>query len=236
MSKKSKIFFIATGLVPILGVLSSPPDAMLLIYTVFVAALLYREKLLGTVAKIRLSARWKFLFLMIAAGLLAETLAWTSNYLAREAQPALLHPQLIPDLILGIGFYSGWALSWMIAHRFWRFTLLQVFLATGISGIWTEGVGAAFLNIMQTFLTNPLSALYGILYLVAVYGSIAGLAYLPVAAEFNKSERRNHPLKYPTIWILLFFVAQLTTGVVMILAGFLELIPLARPIWEHPFF
>lgn len=236
MNKKSKIFFIATGLAPILGILNWPPDTLLLIYTMFVAALLFRERLAAVVARIRLSARWKFLFLMIVSGILTETLAWMSNFLAREPRPALFHPQLIPDLILGIGFYSGWAVAWLIVHRFWRFSFLSVFLATGLSGVWTEQNGTVFVNLIQALFVNPLSALFGVLYLVVVYGSIAGLAYLPVAGELNSLERSNNLLKYPAVWILLFFVVYLTTGTARILADFLKLIPEARPIWEHPFF
>ena len=236
MNKKNKIFFIVTGLVPVFGILSWPPDTMLLIYTVFAVALLFRERLTGAIAKIQLSARWKFLFLMIVSGLLAEILAWTSSYLAREAQPALLHPQLIPDLILGMGFYGGWAVAWLVAHRFWHFTLFQVFLATGLSGIWVEQGGVVLKNFVQGFFMDSFSALYGVFYIVIVYGSIAGLAYLSVKDDLNRLDRSNSFLKYPVVWVLLFFLAQMTTGIVIILADFLKLIPETRLIWEHPFF
>jgi len=77
------------------------------------------------------SAALHLVVAFLLSGSLTETLAWINNYSKEAPQPALLHPQLIPDLILGMGFYGGWALAWLIAFRWFRFTLLEVFLVTG---------------------------------------------------------------------------------------------------------
>jgi hypothetical protein len=236
MQKTAKILFAASGFIPVLGLLVQPPDMMLLIYTVFTAALLLRGRLAAAAARIRLSPRWKFLLFMVLSGLLAESLAWLSNYLAREPQPALLHPQLIPDLILGVGYYSGWALAWLLALRLWRFSLLEVFLATGLSGIWTEQSGVVLTSLAQDLPGNLPGALLLALYLLAVYGSIAGLAYLPVVAELPQARRAGSLLKYPLAWLMLFGLSWLGTGIVLAGGTFLGLIPEPRPIWEHPLF
>lgn len=89
MSSATLSFVSSTALLPIALVLQWPPDTMLLIYTIFVIAFLCRKRLVHAVVKVRLSPRWKFYFLMVASGFLAEVFAWVSNYTARGPQPAL---------------------------------------------------------------------------------------------------------------------------------------------------
>jgi hypothetical protein len=101
----------------------------------------------------------------------------------------LLHPQLIPDLILGLGFYGGWALAWLIAFRWFRFTLLEVFLATGLLGIGFEQLGAVFLVMARTFMGNPLQSLIIGAYVFVVYGSAAGLALAPLVNHFDSPQK-----------------------------------------------
>ena len=236
MSKTSKVLLAASGIITILGIFRQPPDTMLLIYSVFILVLLFRKKFSALVDKVHLSTELKFLFLMVASGLLVEVLAWMSNYLARQPKPALLHPQLIPDLILGVGVYSGLAVAWLFAFRYWRFSLASVFLVSGIFGIFAEQSGVVFANIVRGFYTDPFTVVFSALYILVVYGSFPGVAYLAVGERLNHPKYRDTPLKYPVIWILQFLMSYPTTAIITILASLMRFIPQARPIWEHPFF
>jgi len=50
-------------------------------------------------------------------------------------EPALFHPQLFADLIIGVGFYGGWGFAWWLAFRWFRFSVAEAFIVTGIQGI-----------------------------------------------------------------------------------------------------
>jgi hypothetical protein len=146
---------------------------MLLIYTTFVAgweARRWRGLRLPGPAWIR------YLVLMLLVGFLTEALAWIGNFLAREETPALLHPQLLYDLLLSPGIHGAWAVGWILATRRWRFSVAEVFVIQGIYGVFVEQQGAVFL---QGWRALPLGVVLW-LYVFVVYGAAAGLAYLPV--------------------------------------------------------
>lgn len=46
--------------------------------------------------------------------------AWTHNFIRDAAEPALFHPQLLPDLLMAAGFHAGWWLAWWWLLRRWR--------------------------------------------------------------------------------------------------------------------
>ncbi|MCL5098853.1 MAG: hypothetical protein M1608_15235, partial [Candidatus Omnitrophica bacterium] len=102
-----KLLFAVSGLIPLLGLFSSPPITTLLIYTFFVLVYFLKPYLKITSLKIPGTPFLKYALLIVLFGLVVECLAWYENYLARNPNPALLHPQLIPDLLLAIGFYAG---------------------------------------------------------------------------------------------------------------------------------
>src|SRR5215216_4356201 len=83
-----------SGLVPLLGLWSTPPDPMLLIYTIFVAAYLLRRQLVRRFEGVPAPSVILFVLFLIS-GTLTETLAWSNNYLKAAAAPALFHPQLL---------------------------------------------------------------------------------------------------------------------------------------------
>jgi hypothetical protein len=131
-------------------------DTTLLIYTFFVAACLARRWLVALSDRLSLRPAWQLLVFFLLSGTLTEALAWGSNYAEAAEHPALLHPQLIPDIILGFGFYGGWVAAWLIAFRWFRFTLAETFLITGFQGVFFEQLGAVAVKMWQVLPTNPL--------------------------------------------------------------------------------
>jgi hypothetical protein len=229
-----RVLLIISGLIPVLGFITSH-DATLLIYSLFVVALLNRGRLAAAFARVRLPGAVKFTLAVIVSGWLTEFFAWLGSYLKHDKDPALFHPQLIPDLILAIGFYGGWALAWLLVLRRWRFTLRGVFMVTGFMGIFVEQNGAVLAAIIAS-LANPLAAFILALYVFAVYGSIMGLPYLLNERDLPATGQRAGWLKYPAILLGMFLGAKLLFLVVALIASALHLIPPRQPIWEHPFF
>lgn len=229
-----RIGLVISALIPVLGLLASR-NATLLIYTLFVLALFNRKRLSEGFHRVRLKAAVKFIIAVLLSGWLTECFAWLGSYLTHTASPALLHPQLIPDLILALGFYGGWALAWLLVLRRWRFSLLQVFFTTGLLGIVVEQNGVVIVEIIAN-LANPLLVALLALYVIGVYGATMGLPYLLAEQSLPKRGQRTGWLKYVVI-LLGMYLGQVTLSLlVAVIAQALQLIPPHQPIWSHPFF
>jgi hypothetical protein len=125
------------------------------------------------------------------SGALTESIAWGNNYLKAAKEPALFHPQLFADLIIGVGFYGGWALAWWLVLRWFRFKLWEVFVITGLQGIFFEQLGAVFIAMLRHWPANPLLSIIFGLYVFTVHGAAAGLALAPVLGQFDTPENRG---------------------------------------------
>ena len=226
-----KVLLVLAGAFPILGLFQRPPQFMLLIVTAFIVALFFHRKIRSRFSKCRpLVAFW---LCTVFSGYLAETLAWGGHYAAGSKDPALLHPQLIADLILATGFYTGWAAAWIIVSRFSRFTLRGVFWTAGILGVFFEQMGAIFAAMVAGLLTNPVVSVGMAVFVWAVYGSIMGLGYLP----FSQRLSSNSPSKwyaYPVAFILMFLLASLLTTIVALAFAAVGLMPEKKPISQFP--
>lgn len=230
------VLFIISGLVSLAGLGGRPPELMLPIYAVFVAACLARsalERAVGVVTRDR-----RFLALLgcfLVSGLLTETLAWAHNYVRAAPQPGLFHPQLGADLLIGLGFYGGWAVAWDFVLRRHRFALWEAFVLTGVQGIFFEQLGAIFLNILRLLVTQPIMALVFGLYVFLVHGSAAGLGLLPVLHRYDSPDTTRSWVRFPlavALMVGLAFLGSLAVGTIALLFGGL---PPKRSIVEHPF-
>jgi hypothetical protein len=235
MSTTKTVWLILSGLVPLLGFLGTPPDPMLLIYTAFVVVVLFLRRLESLMDHLPGTATLQLVGLFLISGSITETLAWLNNYWKAAPQPALFHPQLFADLLIGIGFHGGWAVAWLITFRWFRFTLLEVFLVTGFLGIGFEQLGAVFLIMVRTFVGNPVQSLLFGAYVFLVYGSAAGLAIGPLLHRFNASEKSTSWVRFPLVMALM--VALAAAGCLLASAYALPFggLPPKRSIVEHPF-
>jgi hypothetical protein len=226
-----RLAFIASGAVPLLGLCGAPPDPMLLIYSLFVGAWLVRTR--TPRAERPSGGVWlRFLGFMVLVGFLTETLAWAGNFLARAEQPALLHPQLLYDLLLSPGIYGAWAVGWIVLTWRWPFSLAQVFVVQGLYGILLEQQGAILLSGLRAM---PLGLVLW-LYVFLVYGAAAGLGYLPFENRLAAAGARDSRWKFPGA-----FLVQLlaTAGVAIAWTVGLQalgiVVPEPKPIWQAPF-
>jgi hypothetical protein len=218
-----------------LGLTSKPPGTALLIYTLFVLAVLLRKPLTALIDRIGGRPEALLCVTFLISGSLTELFAWLNNYLAAAPRPTLFHPQLLADLIVGFGFYGGWAFAWIVVLRRYRFTLAEVFLVTGLQGIFFEQLGAVFILMVQSLAANPLLSLIFGVYVCAVHGSAAGLAVLPALHHFDAPERSRRWVRFPLVIALMVGGAFLGTALVGLAAGLFGGLPPKRSIIEHPF-
>jgi hypothetical protein len=174
--------------------------------------------------------------LTIVCGWIVELGAWFENYGRRAPYPALLHPQLIPDLILAIGLYGGGALAWLLVLRRWRFRLAEIFVTVGLLGIFVEQTGAVLVAIAQSLFVNPLASLLVAAFVFVVYGPVIAIPYMLLEPQFAGRAMRSGWLKFPAVALLMVILAVTLTAVVGLLASSVGLIPPKQPIWAHPFF
>ena len=120
--RRSSVWLILGGLIPLLGLLGDPPDTMLLMVSICVVVWFARGPLTRRVARLPFSPAVTSIGLCIVAGWITESLAWMSAYLAAEPEPAMLHPQLLADLILAVMFYGAWGVAWVILRRWYDFS------------------------------------------------------------------------------------------------------------------
>jgi len=226
LSRKWKILLALSGLIALLFSLSPNPLTM---YPLFVLAYFFRDRLTLK------SEKQRYLYFVIAimlSSLLLEILAWLSNYVEANPEPILFHPQLIPDLLIAVGFYSAWAITWTIALRRYNFTLPSLFITHGLYGVFIEQQGAVFIAGLSTF---PVGIIFW-LYVFLAYGSTMGLAYLPFRKLFKDEEKQQTRWKYLWVVLALFILVYVTTFIFGLLWMSLGLIPEPGSIIERPFY
>lgn len=219
MSHAAKIIF---GLSAIVSLFFAFPLNPLSLYPLFVLAYFLCER-------IHFSQKLWLPFVLFVC-LLLEFLAWFSNYQEANPNPALFHPQLIPDLLLGIGFYSGWVLAWWLILQRWQFSILEVFILQGLYGIVFEQDGAILLAGISQF---PLGLVLW-LYVFIVYGSTMALACLPFRNAFPN--QKSSRWKYLALLLLMIILVYVFFYGFALLWMALGLIPEAGSIIERPFF
>jgi hypothetical protein len=229
-----KFLFPTSILIPLLGLLSYPPEPMALLYSIFGLVFLFRKSARNLYSRLPGGDSFKLVVLFLLTGVLTESLAWTNNYLKAAEEPALFHPQLIPDLIIGMGFYGGWALAWLIALRWYRFTVPEAFIVTGLQGIFFEQLGAVFLVMLAVFKQNPFASLFVGLYVFAVHGAIVGIALSPVIDEDESAARSGHWTRFPVVIALMVGLAFAGCATVNQVADLFGGLPPKQSIVEHP--
>lgn len=222
---------VVAGLIGLPGLLGDPPDTMLLMITVYAVAWFSRVPLTRWVARLPFPTAVTSIGLCIIAGWIAETLAWMSSYLASEPEPAMLHPQLIPDLILAVMFYGAWGVAWVLLRRRYDYSLKEVFVLQGLYGVLLEQLGAVFL---AGLFSMPVGLILWA-YVFVVYGSIMGIAYLPIEPQVRRPGSRSGRWK-PVISFAVLLVVSLAVMLILgSLFDLLDLLPEKRFIRDHPF-
>ena len=193
MSRK-KLLLIVLGIILIIFGLNEP---MILIFPMWIFTYLSKERLTNLLVKLPL---WlSFIGTGILFGLLTEIFAIIENLSKPIDQRILLSGDPLTDIIYGFVYYLFVVLAWYLLLRKMRYSNKDVFLITGIYGIFTEETGQVFLRIF----TVPL---FGILYAVIimfVYGIFPMLAHTLNEKRFS-NRSYNLIKRYPFAFFALF--------------------------------
>lgn len=215
-------------------------DPMPLIYTLFGVAYFFQLQLTRRARKIPLPIWLKFIAFSIVAGWFGEFFAWYGSYLEKSPEPALLHPQLIPDLILAIGIYGGWAIAWAVAFSLVRWSMPVIFLTIGTFGWVVEQKAALLIGFFQNITTHPFTGAYWLFYILTVYGSMVGLPFvaveMDVKARFPQAPAWVHAVKIPIQWALVWLGILAVLSPLILVTKRLKIIPPPRSIVDHPFY
>lgn len=221
MTRIQKILFVSSGILILLASINSP---VLLPYPLFVLAVMRGWRL----PKINPPAVHLLVSTLICTFFL-ETSAWLDNFVKNSPEPALFHPQLIPDLIISFGVYIAWWLMWWLMLRRYHFTAKEIFITTGLYGVLMEQNGKIFLAGLSMF---PLGIVLWLLVFIA-YGSTMALAFFLVRDSFTAT--RQAWTKYLLAWGGLFIFTIATSFAWGILLQVLKIIPpMKLPMWDYP--
>lgn len=233
MSGRNRWLLGLSGILVGLACIDSP---VLLPYPLFVACALFDWRLPNMRPWLRL------LIATLLATCVLETGAWAHNFIRDAAAPALFHPQLFADLLIGVGLYFGWWLAWWWRFRRDRYSVAEVFWITAAYGVLIEQKGAIFL---QGLATMPLGlALWA--FVALSYGSTMALAYVlaggpDVFAPLAPAPREGRRLalrlaKYLLPWLGLFVASVLLIVLWNLPIEAFDLLPPKRlPMREYPF-
>lgn len=205
----------------------------LAIYSVFAMAYLWRRPLRRAVARLPLGPRTTLAVLIIAVGLLRETLTWASEYVQGDQFVMLWRPQLVPTLLISLGLYAAWALGWSAALWWYRYRLGEVLLIQAVFGLVADRLG-------QTMLAGLATMPFGLflwLHAMVVSAATLGVAWLLAGDTLARLPDR------PADGAFRYASPALLTGVSMMLIfmvwgpllGYLEVVPDPAPIRDRPF-
>lgn len=173
-------------LLTVIGISGNP---MLLIFPMWIFTYLNREPLRRLVRGVPFSV--SFIGSGVFFGLLTEVFAIVNNRSLPPEQRILLSPDPLLDLIYGLFYYSLLIATWYVLIRGFTYSKQEVFLLTGIYGIFTEEMGQVFMRIF----TVPVTGLLYAVIVSFVYGIFPMLAYM-VSEEKLGAKKSNVIIRF----------------------------------------
>ncbi len=147
-------------------------NTMLLIFPMWIVTYLNREHLRRLVGGVPFSV--SFIGFGVLFGLATEVFAIVNNLSLPPEKRILLSPNPIFDLLYGVFYYFLLIATWYVLIKAFTYSKTEVFVITGIYGIFTEEVGQVFLRIF----TVPVVGLLYAIIVSFVYGIFPMLAYM----------------------------------------------------------
>ena len=171
---------------------------MLLIFPMWIFTYLNREALRRLVRGMPLSV--SFIGFGLLYGVLTEIFAIVNNRHLPPEQRILLSPVPVLDLVYGIFYYLMLIVTWFVLIKALTYSKSEVFVITGIYGIFTEEVGQVFLRIF----TVPVIGLLYALIVSFVYGIFPLLAYMLSEEKITITRRQNFFVRFMIAAVALF--------------------------------
>jgi hypothetical protein len=173
-----------------------------------------------------------FALALIASGLAGECLAWVSEFFDAGATPAPIHPQFFADLFLGLFFYLGLAVAWLLLVRRFHFALKELFLVCFLAALIKQAQLGALPAFCERLVSDPVSALLTLATWLVVGGSVTSVAFLAsdkVCAADKKADLPRLLTKYLISLILIALLPELTCIGGSVIARPLGLCPDKKP-------
>jgi hypothetical protein len=193
-----KIYNLALSILGILLILLGFNSPMILIFPLWIFSYLFKNHLIFLFKKI--PKNYGFIIAGIVYGLIIESFAIMDNLGKPKDEMVLLSSLPTLDLIYGFFYYFCVIIAWYIVLRKINFSKKEIFLFTGIYGVFVEQTGQVFI---QIFTLPGLGLLYAIL-VIFVYGLFPMLAYSITENSFNQERKKTEYKHYLIIAFALF--------------------------------
>ncbi len=181
------VLWLIAVLLTVLAILGK--NTMLLIFPMWIVTYLNRETLRRLVRGVPFSV--SFIGFGVLFGLATEVFAIVNNISLPPEKRILLSPNPSLDLLYGVFYYFLLIATWYVLIKAFTYSKTEVFVITGIYGIFTEEVGQVFLRIF----TVPVVGLLYAITVSFVYGIFPMLAYL-VSEEKLGRKRANVVVRF----------------------------------------
>lgn len=174
--------WIILALSVVISFLVSP---MFFIFSMWVLVVLFEKQLKLLLDRFPVSVA--FIGVGIIFGLVTEVFAIIENLDVPPEQRILLHADPFSDLVLGFFYYLFVIGTWYLLVKRYAYTKKELFLITGVYGIFTEEMGQVFIRMITIPFYGQLYAVY----IVFVYGIFPMLAYHLTQDRFTKQHSKQ---------------------------------------------
>jgi hypothetical protein len=140
-----------------------------------------------------------FIFSGVIFGLITEFLAIIENLNISSDQKVLLSAHPLNDILFGFAYYFSVMIVWYFLLKRYKYSKKEVFLITGIYGVFVERSGQVLIGIFNAPIIGTLYALI----IIFVYGLFPSLALMITEGRF-KGNKESYLKKYVFGFIALF--------------------------------
>jgi hypothetical protein len=182
--KRLALALLGIGLVLTFVLGNSGP--MTLIYPLWIATYLFRDKLEQIFAKF--PGATGFIVAGVAYGMIIEVFVIMDNWHIPPEKQVLFDANPVKDLTFGIFYYAFVILSWYALLRKITFSPRALFLITGLYGLVAEESGQVVMRMLQ----QPFPGIVYAIFVMIVYGMFPMLALMVTEKRFPPERKKNH--------------------------------------------
>jgi len=187
------------GIVLVVLVVLDLENPMLLMFPLWIFTYIFKEPFGNIMSKI--PGNIGFVVAGVFFGMVIEVFAIINNLYLSASERILLDADPINDLVFGILYYTFVIVSWYLILRKIRYSQLEIFLITGIYGIFVEETGQVFLRMFEQ---PVMGTLYAII-VMFVYGLFPMLALMVTEDTFSLERKESSFWAYVLAVAVLFF-------------------------------